>query len=346
MGTSPLAANAQTYGIPEGVNLTGNSAVKWETNIIPVCWENLDSSNQDGRDWSRSAVEDTWQKNSQLLFTGWNQCKSDSQGIRIRIADETARSIVGKGMSGKENGMYLNFTFENWSPGCSKKREACIKAYAVHEFGHAFGFGHEQTRKDTPQECKSLHPVDEEHIVGEAQYVTSYDPNSVMSYCSGGSKAGVHNDGILTSYDTEGVQEWYGEPPIAGVPKLMIQTEGYPVVAVFSERKESFALGCIEIRNTWEKIPVNVVDSATYNSVQATNPVVADLPCDGSIKAYAPTNEPGSLVIKHRNGVYYRHYINPLDLIGAVKAGDLIPIDVSEFRTTFPERGTDFQVYR
>ena len=132
----------------------------------------------------------------------------------------------------------------------------------------------------------------------------------------------------------------------AGVPNLMIQTEGYPVVAVFSGRKESFAIGCMEVRNIWTKIPVQVVSSSMYNNVQATNPVVADLPCDGSIRAYAPTGEPGALVIKHRNGEYYRHYINPLDFIGAVKAGDLIPIDVSEFRTTFPERGTDFQVYR
>ena len=132
----------------------------------------------------------------------------------------------------------------------------------------------------------------------------------------------------------------------AGVPNLMIQTEGYPVVAVFSERKESFALGCMEIRNIWGKIPVQAVSSSMYNSIQASNPVVADLPCNGSIRAYAPTGEPGALVIKHRNGVNYRHYINPLDFIAAVKAGDLIPIDVSEFRTTFPDRGTDFQVYR
>ncbi|MEL6440056.1 MAG: hypothetical protein AAFQ80_12470 [Cyanobacteria bacterium J06621_8] len=132
----------------------------------------------------------------------------------------------------------------------------------------------------------------------------------------------------------------------SGVPNFMIQTQGYPVVAVFSDRKESFALGCIEIRNTWEKIPVQVVSSSTYNSIQSTHPVIADLPCNGSVRAYAPTGEPGALVVRHRNGMYYRHYIHPLDFIGALKAGDLIPIDVSNFRTIFPKRGTDFRVYR
>lgn len=131
-----------------------------------------------------------------------------------------------------------------------------------------------------------------------------------------------------------------------GVPNLMIQTEGYPVVAVFSERKESFALGCSEIRSMWNKIPVQVVDSSIYNSIQATNPVIADLSCNGNMRAYAPKNEPGALLIRHRDGSHYRYYINDLGFIGALNAGDLIPIEASEFRTSFPNRGTDFKVFR
>lgn len=134
--------------------------------------------------------------------------------------------------------------------------------------------------------------------------------------------------------------------PKIGVPNLMIQTPRYPVVAVFSDRKESFALGCPEIRNMWSKIPVKNVSSQEYNSIQAKNPVVADLPCNGTIEAYAPTNEPGALLIKHRNGVYYRHYIDSPNFLAALKTGDLNPIPVSEFRTKFPKRGTDFKVFR
>lgn len=131
-----------------------------------------------------------------------------------------------------------------------------------------------------------------------------------------------------------------------GVPNLMIQTPGYPVIAVFSKRKESFALGCHEIRNMWSRISVKNVSSREYNSVQANNPVVADLRCDGSIKAYAPTNEPGALLIKYRNGSYYRHYIDSPDFITALKSGNLIPIPVSEFRANYPNRGTDFKAFR
>lgn len=136
------------------------------------------------------------------------------------------------------------------------------------------------------------------------------------------------------------------DKPTIGFPDLMIQTSGYPVVAVFSDRKESFALGCPEIRNMWSRIPVRTVSSQEYNSIQENNPVIADLPCDGSIVAVDPTNEPGALVIKYRNGVYHRHYIDSPDFTAALRTGDLIPMPVSVFRAKFPERGTDFKAFR
>ncbi|AFY54230.1 hypothetical protein Riv7116_1681 [Rivularia sp. PCC 7116] len=135
--------------------------------------------------------------------------------------------------------------------------------------------------------------------------------------------------------------------PENGTPNFMIQTSGYPAVAVFADRKESFALGCPGIRNMWSKIPLQQVSSRKYNTIQANNPVVADLRCDGSIEAYKLSDEgPGLLLIKHRNGVYHRHYIDSPGFISALRSGNLISIRGVSFRRVFPQRGTDFKMYK
>ena len=129
-------------------------------------------------------------------------------------------------------------------------------------------------------------------------------------------------------------------------PNFMIQANGTPVVAVFENRKESFALGCPEIRNVWSRSKVRVVDSQEFNRVLKNNPVVADLHCDGRIPVYAPTNEPAALLIKYRNGEYYRHYLDDHDFISALKSGNMIRISSFEFRRRFTNRGSDFKAFR
>lgn len=179
---------------------------KWETLSIPVCWENLSRSDAPYRAITRDAVEETWERHSDVRFTGWGACTKDSKGIHIRVADEGPHvKALGKYLDQRPGGMVLNFTFNTWGAGtlCAIDRNFCVYALAVHEFGHALGFAHEQTHEDKPAECKadSAGPAGDYHV-------TKYDPASVMNYCN----PEWIGDGKLSELDIEAVRKFYGSP--------------------------------------------------------------------------------------------------------------------------------------
>lgn len=203
---SGVEAKKRTTGSQAKDRATALRSAIWDTREIPVCWENPANTplDQQGRAWTRQAVQETWERYSQLRFIGWQECTAQSRGIRIRIADEGPHvNQLGKYLDGMRAGMVVNFTFQRWGLSCAERQEYCIKAIAVHEFGHALSFAHEHNRPDAPAECRA------ERIGTDGDMlVTAYDLSSVMNYCN----PNWSGNGKLSALDIVAVQKLYGAP--------------------------------------------------------------------------------------------------------------------------------------
>lgn len=187
-------------------------ASKWLSPKIEVCWENPVAQNAHLRSVVRDAIAATWEHYSALTFTGWGTCQTGSPGIHIVIKEAPPHTKdIGRTLDAQSDGMVLNFSFEHWRPTCRVQLEFCVAALAVHEFGHAIGFTHEQNRPDTPPECKA----DTQGQTGDF-LVTQFDWHSIMNYCN---PAWI-GDGKLSELDIVSVQTIYG-PPNVNEPRRM-----------------------------------------------------------------------------------------------------------------------------
>lgn len=173
-----------------------------------------------------SALQETWAASSALTFTNVGDCPTTIPSGTLKIALEWYKPDgPGNKDGGIRQGGWCGTGIGAW---CIVEANDInwVKPIAVHEVGHALGIPHEHQRANAAGTSWEVPLCPEERAIydrevadggtsGDRQWdksywkLTTYDPDSVMNYCSaktGGRRAGDYR---LTDRDKLGIEMLY-----------------------------------------------------------------------------------------------------------------------------------------
>ncbi len=137
------------------------------------------------------------------------------------------------------------------------------------------------------------------------------------------------------------------EPSRAGGTNLQI------AVFTYKDKKIGFALGCVELAKRWTGVTQRKVAPIKWNEEVKSANVVADIDCtetvfrdgantEGSTKKFQSKGEPGSFVIKYRDGKRHLHFVDNVEWFKAI-AGPVPSTTPDALRAMVVDRGPDFK---